>query len=149
MKPTSSLTLAASLLLSLLLASGCSTQPVSAGAASASASSGPSVAFVEPRDGATVTSPFTVKFGVTGMQVQPAGTFAPDTGHHHLLVNAEDIPSMGTIPADATHLHFGKAQTETVLTLPPGKYKLTMQFGNGYHQAYGPAMNKSINVTVQ
>ena len=109
----------------------------------------PSVAFLAPADGAVVTSPFTVKFGVAGMAVQPAGTMTPDTGHHHLLVNAEEVAAMTVIPVDEQHMHFGKGQTETTLNLKPGKYKLTMQFGNGLHQAYGPAMSRSINVTVQ
>jgi hypothetical protein len=138
-------------LLSLVLVStlvavaGCSSMP---GMQAAPAAPAQSVSFVAPADGATVTSPFLVKFAVTGMQVAPAATFVPDTGHHHLLINAAEIPAMGAIPADAQHLHFGKAQTETTLTLPPGTYKLTMQFGNGYHQAYGPAMTKTITVKV-
>ena len=90
-----------------------------------------------------------VKFGVAGMAVQPAGAVMPDAGHHHLLINAEDVAAMTVIPVDEQHMHFGKGQTETTLNLKPGKYKLTMQFGNGLHQAYGPAMSKSINVTVQ
>ncbi|MBC7415482.1 MAG: DUF4399 domain-containing protein [Herminiimonas sp.] len=136
MKLLSSLVVAAS----LVLAAGCASQSVPPAQ---------SVSFLQPVDGATVTSPFVVKFGVTGMQVQPAGTMAPDTGHHHLLINAEDVATMAVIPMDETHLHFGKGQTETTVTLKPGKYKLTMQFGNGAHQAYGPAMSKSIQVTVQ
>lgn len=107
------------------------------------------VSFLEPADGAVVHSPFLVRFGVTGMQIQPAGTMTEGTGHHHLLVNAADIPAMAAIPVDPQHLHFGKSQTETTLTLPPGQYTLTMQFGNGAHQAYGPAMNRTIRVTVQ
>ena len=108
-----------------------------------------SVSFLAPADGAVVSSPFTVKFGVAGMAVEPAGKLTPDTGHHHLLINAADVAAMEVIPADEQHMHFGKGQTETVLNLKPGTYKLTMQFGNGIHQAYGPAMSKSITVTVQ
>ena len=130
------------------LAAGCSTPPATP-ATSAMAAPAQSVSFIEPGDGAVVKSPFAVRFGVTGMQVQPAGTMTADTGHHHLLINSDDIGRMTVIPLDEKHMHFGKGQTDTVLTLPPGKYKLTMQFGNGAHQAYGPAMNKSINVTVQ
>ena len=118
-------------------------------APSAAAPAAKFVSFIEPVDGATVTSPFVVKFGVAGMQVQPAGIMAADTGHHHLLINADDIPAMASIPADEKHMHFGKGQTETTLNLAPGKYKLTMQFGNGVHQAYGPTMNKTINITVK
>jgi len=108
-----------------------------------------SVSFVEPANGATVSSPFKVKFAVTGMEVKPAGDMTANTGHHHLLVNATPIKAGEVIPADEKHIHFGKGQTETELTLPPGNYTLTMQFANGLHQAYGPAMNKEIKITVK
>ncbi len=108
-----------------------------------------SVWCVEPHDGATLTSPFKVVFGVKGMAVEPAGEIKPDSGHHHLLINLGPIPAGEAIPVDATHLHFGKAQTEAEITLPPGNYKLTMQFANGAHVSYGPPMAASINVTVK
>lgn len=109
----------------------------------------PSVALLAPADGATLSSPFIVKFGVTGMQVKPAGDMSADTGHHHLLINHDPIKQGEAIPADATHLHFGKGQTETEVSLPPGSYQLTAQFANGVHQSYGPAMSQSIRVTVK
>ncbi|HEX5345325.1 MAG TPA: DUF4399 domain-containing protein [Duganella sp.] len=116
---------------------------------SAAAFAQQSVSFVEPANGATVSSPFKVKFAVTGMEVKPAGDMTANTGHHHLLVNATAIKAGEVIPADEKHIHFGKGQTETELTLPPGNYTLTMQFANGLHQAYGPAMNKEIKITVK
>jgi hypothetical protein len=108
-----------------------------------------SVDFVEPKNGATVTSPFKVVFGVTGMTVKPAGDMTANTGHHHLIINADSIPTNVVVPADATHIHYGKGQTETEVNLPPGKYKLTMQFANGGHQSYGPQLSKSIDVVVK
>lgn len=108
-----------------------------------------SVFFVEPKDGATVTSPFKVVFGIKGMAVEPAGDVKADSGHHHLLINLDAMRAGDAIPVDATHLHFGKAQTEAEVALPPGQYKLTMQFANGAHVSYGPAMAASINVTVK
>jgi hypothetical protein len=108
-----------------------------------------SVSFIEPADGAVVSSPFTVRFGVSGMEVKPAGDMTPGTGHHHLLINQDSIPAGQSIPVDDTHLHFGKGQTDTSLTLPPGKYKLTMQFANGAHQSYGPELSKTIHITVK
>lgn len=108
-----------------------------------------SVSFVEPADGATLSSPFKVKFAVNGMEVKPAGDMAVNTGHHHLLINAEPIKAGESVPFDDTHLHFGKGQTETEVKLPPGQYRLTMQFANGAHQSYGPALAKSIKITVK
>jgi hypothetical protein len=108
-----------------------------------------SVYFVEPKDGATVTSPFKVVFGVKGMAVEPAGDIKADSGHHHLLINLDAMKAGDAIPVDDTHLHFGKAQTETDVKLPPGNYTLTLQFANGAHVSYGPPMSATIHVTVQ
>jgi hypothetical protein len=108
-----------------------------------------SVWFVEPKDGATVTGPFKVVFGVKGMAVEPAGEIKPNSGHHHLLINLGPIPAGEGIPVDDTHLHFGKAQTDAEIKLAPGNYKLTMQFANGAHVSYGTAMAASISITVK
>jgi hypothetical protein len=118
-------------------------------AMSASAFAQQSVSFAEPANGATVSSPFKVKFAVAGMDVKPAGDMTANTGHHHLLINATPVKAGEVIPADEKHIHFGKGQTETEVTLPPGNYTLTMQFANGLHQAYGPGMNKEIKITVK
>ena len=126
----------------VLLASAAST-------ASLAQAAEPSVSFTAPMDGATVTSPFDVKFAVSGMEIKPLGDMTPNTGHHHLLINTGPVPKGEPIPMDDTHLHYGKGQTEAKITLPPGKYKLTMQFGDGAHQSYGPAMSKTINITVK
>jgi hypothetical protein len=108
-----------------------------------------SVDFVQPKNGETVSSPFNVVFAVSGMTVAPAGDMTKDTGHHHLLINASAIPEGTVIPADETHKHFGKGQTETQVTLSPGLYKLSMQFANGAHQSYGEKMSKTIEITVK
>jgi hypothetical protein len=108
-----------------------------------------SVKIIEPADGATVSSPFKVKFGVDGMDVKPAGDMSANTGHHHLLINADAIKAGEPVPFDDTHLHFGKGQTETEVKLPPGSYTLTLQFANGAHQSYGPGLSNSIKVTVK
>jgi hypothetical protein len=107
------------------------------------------VSFAEPADGAVVSSPFKVKFAVSGMEVKPAGEMAANTGHHHLIINGGSVKAGESVPFDEKHLHFGKGQTETEVTLPPGKYKLTMQFANGAHQSYGPGGSKTIEVTVK
>ena len=105
--------------------------------------------FIEPADGASVSGPVKVKFGLNGMAVKPAGELAEGTGHHHLLVNVAGFEPGRVIPADASHLHFGKGQTETELKLAPGTYKLTLQFADGLHQSYGPTWSNSITVKVQ
>ena len=107
------------------------------------------VFFVEPKDGAELTSPFTVKFGVKNLLVEPAGEIKAGSGHHHLLINSDSTPSGESIPADQTHIHYGKAQTEAQISLEPGSYKLTMQFANGAHQSYGTELSKTINIIVK
>ena len=115
----------------------------------ASAAFAQSVDFVEPKDGATVPSTFKVKFAVDGMKVAPAGDTNEGTGHHHLLIDTADIPQGEVIPMNDSHRHFGKGQTETEITLPPGRHRLTMQFADGAHRSYGEKMRKSIEVEVR
>jgi hypothetical protein len=107
-----------------------------------------SVDFIEPKDGDTVPTTFTVKFKVTGMRVVPAGDMTEGTGHHHLLIDARDIDSGVVIPNDNQHKHFGKGQTESQVFLQPGRYRLTLQFADGAHRSYGEGMRKSISITV-
>ena len=108
-----------------------------------------SVDFVEPKDGATVPATFKVKFAVDGMKVAPAGDMNEGTGHHHLLIDTADIAQGEAIPMNDSHRHFGKGQTETEITLPPGRHRLTMQFADGAHRSYGEKMRKSIVVNVE
>jgi len=106
------------------------------------------VFFIEPADGATLTSPVRVVFGVEGVEITPAGPLVTDTGHHHILINKTPIPSGQPVPADEQHIHFGGGQTETELELAPGKYTLTMQLADGIHRSYGIGYSSSIEVTV-
>lgn len=107
------------------------------------------VHFVEPADGATFSGEFKVVMGVRGMQVAPAGETAANSGHHHLLIDAEPVPAGEVVPKSEQHLHFGKGQTETTLKLPPGTHTLTLQFADGAHRSYGEDMRSTITVTVQ
>lgn len=114
------------------------------------APAGAKVFFIEPADGATVTNPVTVKFGIEGMEVAPAGTDQPNTGHHHVLIDTvlEDFES--PIPADDTHKHFGKGQTETQLELTPGEHSLQLLLGDQNHVPHDPVVeSESITVTVE
>ncbi|MDE1182847.1 DUF4399 domain-containing protein [Paraburkholderia sp.] len=107
------------------------------------------VSFVQPKDGATVSNPVHVVFGLDGMKIAPVGTMTAGTGHHHLLIDGAPLKQGEVIPVSDTSLHFGKGQTETDLTLPPGDHTLTLQFGDGAHRSYGPKMSKTITVHVK
>ena len=106
---------------------------------------------VEPADGATVPETFTVKFGLSGMELAPAGEDKPNTGHHHLLIDKQELPELTTsLPATEQIRHFGKAQTETELTLEPGEHTLRLVLGNYLHVPHdNPVISEPIKVTVQ
>lgn len=114
------------------------------------APAGAAVYFISPADGETVTGPVTVRFGLRGMGVAPAGTVAEGTGHHHLVVDAP-LPAAGQpIPNDANHLHFGKGQTEATLTLAPGKHTLQLLVGDHSHVPHDPVVaSEVITITVK
>ena len=112
---------------------------------------GAAVYFITPADGETVTSPVTVRFGLEGMGVAPAGIDKPNTGHHHLLIDAPDLPPLDEpIPADEHHKHFGGGQTETTLELPPGTHTLQLLLADQNHTSFDPPIiSKRITITVQ
>ncbi|CAL6347674.1 unnamed protein product [Bathycoccus prasinos] len=88
-------------------------QPMDAQALSLKSSNKNGVYWIEPKNNATVTSPFTAKFGVKGYEVVPASAeFEEGTGHHHIIVDGEYMEKGTVVPFDATHLHYGKAQKE-------------------------------------
>lgn len=106
--------------------------------------------FIAPQDGATLRSPVTVKFGLKNMGVAPAGASFENSGHHHLIIDAEPPPLDAPIPADANHVHFGKGQTETTLNLPPGKHTLQLLLGDALHIPHDPPVKSArITITVQ
>lgn len=109
------------------------------------------VFFIEPKDGAVVGNEVKVTMGVQGMEIKPAGAVVENTGHHHLLIDAQQQLNVGeTVPTGSDkHLHFGKGQTETLIKLAPGTHTLTLQFANGAHVSYGEKMRSTISVTVK
>jgi Domain of unknown function (DUF4399) len=111
---------------------------------------GAKVAILEPANGAIVASPVTVKFGITGMEVSPAGTEKPNSGHHHLLINQKLADPKAAIPADDKHKHFGKGQTEATVELPPGTHTLQLVLGDHNHIPHDPAVQSEvITITVK
>ncbi len=119
---------------------------------------GAEVYFVGLEDGATVASPVTVQFGLSGMGVAPAGTDVDATGHHHLLLNrpplgegpdgAEELTV--SLPADDNHRHFGGGQTEVTLELAPGQHTLKLVLGDMNHVPHDPpVVSEVITITVE
>ncbi len=137
----------------LVAALGLSLAAARAEAADAHWPAGAKVFFVEPKDGAEISGPVKVVMGVEGIEIAPAGTQTPHTGHHHILIDA-DAPkgekAEEPLPADANHKHFGKGQTETTLTLAPGAHTLQLVVGDGNHVPHDPPLESDkITITVK
>jgi hypothetical protein len=115
-----------------------------------SSPAGAEVYIISPKDGAKVRGPVTVLFGLRGMGIAPAGVKFDNTGHHHLLVDMDVPADLATpMPATDTLLHFGKGQTQTSLTLAPGKHTLQLLFADLNHIAMQPPLlSKKITITV-
>ena len=107
------------------------------------------VYFINLQDGDVLKSPFLVQFGLEGKGIAPAGVDIKNTGHHHLLINVDEIDYSSPIPSTSQYLHFGLGQTETNLDLPPGKHKLQLILGDKQHVPHQPPLaSKIIEVTV-
>lgn len=112
-------------------------------------SSNAQVYIISPKDGEKVNETFTVKFGLKGMGVAPAGVDKENTGHHHLLVDT-DLPKDLTKPLGSDVKHFGGGQTEVDITLEKGDHSLQLILGNMFHVPHSPAVySKKINVIVE
>ena len=133
--------------LSVLLAQIAAAQSLERSAAPA----GAEVYFIAPANGAVVSSPLNVKFGLRNMGVAPAGVNMDATGHHHLLIDLDKLPAMDApLPATGQVVHFGLGQTETTLELAPGVHRLQLLLGNFLHVPHQPAvLSEEITITVR
>lgn len=107
---------------------------VGAQVAAVEAATAPVIGILLPTNGATVTSPVTVRFRLANYGVAPAGTNIDRTGHFHLLIDS-DAGAPGTIiPADSLHVHFGKGQIEVTVPVPLGRHTLRAVLGDYTHK---------------
>ena len=124
-----------------------------AGAGETPAPADAKVYFINLKDGDRVISPLVIRFGLSGMGIAPAGTEAPNTGHHHLFIDAPALEGDAlneAIPVDEHHVHFGKGQTETTITLSKGQHTLQLVLGDWTHIPHKtPVMSERITVTVE
>jgi len=105
---------------------------------------------VSPSSGETMQNPVTVKFGLVGMGVAPAGVNARNTGHHHLLIDVDPLPPLDRpLPATDAIRHFGGGQTQTTLELPPGEHTLRLVLGDHNHVPHDPpVVSEAIRIRV-
>lgn len=109
------------------------------------------VYFITPYDGDIIPGgQVWIRMGLRNMGISPAGVDRRFTGHHHLLVNAEQLPPLNeAIPADDNHIHFGRGQTEHLMQLPPGEHTLQLLVGDHNHVPHNPpVMSKAITIIV-
>jgi hypothetical protein len=110
---------------------------------------GAAVGFVGLKDGDVLVSPFELYFSVTGMGISPAGTDVENAGHHHLLIDVENLPDLNLpIPKSEQFVHFGGGQTESVVSLPAGKHTLRLLYGDYAHIPHHPVVMSEI-ITIQ
>jgi len=90
--------------------------------------------FSNLQDGASIETPFVLRFGLTGMGLASISKPVAKAGHHHLLVN-RDLPLDFTqpLPFNDQYIHFGKGQMETVLSFAPGQYTLRLVLADHNH----------------
>lgn len=114
------------------------------------APAGAATYIINLKDGDTVSNPVLVQFGLKNAGVAPAGTQSETAGHHHLLVDDPQLDLTVALPATDNIKHFGGGQTETTLTLKPGKHTLQLLFADWKHQSFNPAvMSPKITITVK
>lgn len=111
----------------------------------------PRVYFVEPQDGATVTSPVHVEFGAENFTIEPAGEgeVHPGAGHYHVGVDTDCLEPGVVIPKAAPWVHLGDGSDSMDMQLPPGEHTLTLQVGDGEHrtlEAEGLCQTITVNV---
>lgn len=108
------------------------------------------VFFITPQNGDTVTSPVRLEFGLSGMEIAPAGDDRPGSGHHHLIIDSE-LPLLSLpVPADDHHVHFGDGRTRTELALAPGQHTLQLLLADHLHIPHEPPLySERIRITVE
>lgn len=111
---------------------------------------GTRVYLVTPENGAEVSSPVHVVFGLSQMGIAPAGVNQEGTGHHHLLIDNPEVDMSRPLPATSQIVHFGGGQTETLLELSPGEHTLQLLLGDWKHQPHTPPVqSETITITVK
>ena len=111
------------------------------------------VFFVEPKNGATVTSPVHMKFGSEGIEIAavPQGdvkTARPGIGHYHVGIDQTCLaPGKNIVKGTPSWVHFGDGKSEFDSQLTPGKHKLALQIGDDLHNTM-PGLCSTITINV-
>jgi len=125
----------------MLAVSGFIGVPIALADGRTASSDGAEVYIITPVDAEQVSSPVTIKFGLRGMDVAPAGTEKANTGHHHLIIDAPLPPFDEPVPADDNYRHFGGGQTEVTLDLGLGNHTLQLLLADHNHIPHEPVIH--------
>ncbi len=114
------------------------------------------VFFVEPKNGATVTSPVHMKFGSQGIEISPVppgdltkAQVRPGKAHYHVGIDQVCLPPGKTIvKGTPSWVHFGDGKDVFDSQLTPGKHKLALQLGDDLHDTM-PGACSVITVNVK
>ncbi len=105
---------------------------------------------ISPKEGQTVSSPVTVKFGIRNFKISPTGEDIHEAGHFHLIIDSPNTLSLDEpIPYDNNHLHFDSAEKEVTLTLEPGKHTLQLVVGDEEHEPFDQLVSEIITINVK
>jgi hypothetical protein len=112
----------------------------------------PTVGFVSPADGATVSSPVSMEFIVSNLNISPvpAEVESPreGMGHHHVGIDTECLSVGEAIPKADPWVHFGDGSKVFETLLPPGAHTLTLQIGDDQHVTQD-GLCTTISITVE
>ena len=127
--------------LTMLAVSGFIGVPIAVADGRTASSDGAEVYIITPVDAEQVSSPVTIKFGLRGMDIAPAGTEKANTGHHHLIIDAPLPPFDEPVPAVDNYRHFGGGQTEVTLDLGLGNHTLQLLLADHNHIPHEPVIH--------
>ncbi|MBU6462125.1 MAG: DUF4399 domain-containing protein [Proteobacteria bacterium] len=110
----------------------------------------PQVYFISPAAGDVLSSPVTIRMGLKGMGIAPAGVDRPHTGHFHLLIDTKAPAAGEVIPSNEHNIHFGGGQTEASVPLSPGRHVLQIVLGTANHAVFDPPIvSDPLTITVK
>src|SRR5471030_691446 len=112
------------------------------------------VFFIEPKNGAIVTSPVHMKFGSSGIDISPVPPgdlkeTRPGKAHYHVGIDQACLPpGKNIVKGTPSWVHFGDGKDVFDSQLTPGKHKLALQLGDDLHNTM-PGACQVITVTVK
>ncbi len=112
----------------------------------------PSVSFVTPADGGTVSSPVAMEFMASNLNISPVpsevGSPREGIGHHHVAIDTECLAVGEVVPQADPWVHFGDGSQIYESLIPAGQHTLTVQIGDDEHRTQ-EGLCTTISITVQ